>query len=84
MVVSEAENAYGVMKSNKQPTCPSANGSGTIIWYTAVKQADGTYKAQVTRDHKYSTGEYTDPPLLHVQNVMAEWLGSEAMKTTAM
>lgn len=81
VVVSEVENAYGV-KEVKLPTWSSANGQDDIIWYTAVKQADGTYKAQVNlRDHKYSTGEY-NIHLYYVQND-GRMVGVGGTKTTA-
>ena len=41
------------------PTWSSENGQDDIQWYTAERQADGTYRKHVyARDHKNSQGEY--------------------------
>ncbi len=81
VVVSEVENGYGI-KEVKLPTWSSAKGQDDLIWYTAAKQADGTYKAQVNlRDHKYSTGEY-NIHLYYVQND-GRMVGVGGTKTTA-
>ncbi|MCY7217447.1 GBS Bsp-like repeat-containing protein [Streptococcus cristatus] len=81
VVVSEVENGYGI-KEVKLPTWSSAKGQDDLIWYTAAKQADGTYKAQVNlRDHKYSTGEYN----IHLYYVQDDgrMVGIGGTKTTA-
>ena len=81
VVVSEVENGYGI-KEVKLPTWSSAKGQDDLIWYTAAKQADGTYKAQVNlRDHKYSTGEYN----IHLYYVQDDgrMVGVGGTKTTA-
>ena len=81
VVVSEVENGYGI-KEVKLPTWSSAEGQDDLIWYTAAKQADGTYKAQVNlRDHKYSTGEYN----IHLYYVQDDgrMVGVGGTKTTA-
>ena len=81
VVVSEVKNGYGI-KEVKLPTWSSAKGQDDLIWYTAAKQADGTYKAQVNlRDHKYSTGEY-NIHLYYVQND-GRMVGVGGTKTTA-
>ena len=41
------------------PTWSDAEGQDDIIWYKAIRQADGTYKASIrSQDHKNSTGLY--------------------------
>ena len=83
VVVSEVENAYGV-KEVKLPTWSSANGQDDIIWYTAVKQTDGTYKAQVNlRDHKvfYRRIQY---PTSTMFRMMVEWSALEARRQQQM
>ena len=58
VVVSGVSSPYGV-KEVKLPTWSSDKGQDDLIWYTAVKQADGTYRATVKAvNHKKSTGEY--------------------------
>ena len=58
VIVSNVSNPYGV-REVKLPIWSSVNGQDDIIWYTATKQANGTYKTTVkVRDHKYSTGIY--------------------------
>ena len=58
VVVSGVSSPYGV-KEVKLPTWSSDKGGDDLIWYTAVKQADGTYRATVKAvNHKKSTGEY--------------------------
>ena len=58
VIVSGVSSPYGV-REVKVPTWSSVNGQDDIIWYTAARQADGTYKVTVkATDHKRSTGEY--------------------------
>ena len=58
VIVSGVSSPYGV-REVKVPTWSSINGQDDIIWYTATKQANGTYKVTVrASDHKYSTGIY--------------------------
>ncbi len=58
MIVSGVSCPYGV-REVKVPTWSSINGQDDIIWYTATKQANGTYKVTVkASDHKNSTGLY--------------------------
>lgn len=52
----------------KLPTWSSENGQDDIVWYTAAKQPNGTYKITVNANkHKGSTGEY-NIHLYYVQN----------------
>lgn len=47
------------LKQVQVPVWSEKNGQDDIIWYTATKQADGTYKLPVNiKDHKNSTGVY--------------------------
>ncbi|WP_247927305.1 GBS Bsp-like repeat-containing protein [Streptococcus constellatus] len=58
VIVSGISSPYGV-REVKLPTWSSVNGQDDIIWYTAARQSDGTYKVTVkATDHKRSTGEY--------------------------
>ena len=67
VVVSNVAGPYGV-REVKLPTWSSVNGQDDIIWYTAAKRADGTYKITVkASDHKNSTGEY-NVHLYYIQN----------------
>ena len=67
VIVSGVSSPYGV-REVKLPTWSSVNGQDDIIWYTATKQANGTYKVTVkASDHKYSTGLYY-VHLYYVQN----------------
>lgn len=55
------------------PTWTVANGQDDLVWHTATKQSDGTYKYTVkSTEHKYESGEY----LSHV------YMGSSANKPT--
>ena len=67
VVVSNVSSPYGV-REVKLPTWSSVNGQDDIIWYTAAKRADGTYKITVkASDHKNSTGKY-NVHLYYIQN----------------
>ena len=67
VVVSNVSSPYGV-REVKLPTWSSVNGQDDIIWYTAAKRADGTYKITVkASDHKNSIGEY-NIHLYYIQN----------------
>ncbi|WP_049493250.1 GBS Bsp-like repeat-containing protein [Streptococcus constellatus] len=58
VIVSGVSSPYGI-REVKLPTWSSVNGQDDIIWYTAARQSDGTYKVTVkATDHKRSTGEY--------------------------
>ncbi|WP_373109706.1 GBS Bsp-like repeat-containing protein [Streptococcus anginosus] len=67
VVVSNVSSPNGV-REVKLPTWSSVNGQDDIIWYTAAKRADGTYKITVkASDHKNSTGKY-NVHLYYIQN----------------
>ena len=58
VVVSEVSAPHGVQEV-KLPTWSSERGQDDIVWYTATKQANGTYKLTVNAaNHKGSMGEY--------------------------
>ena len=47
------------LKTVYLPTWSEANGQDDVQWYTAERQADGTYRKHVyARDHKNNAGEY--------------------------
>ena len=67
VLVSNVSSPHGV-REVKLPTWSSVNGQDDIIWYTAAKRADGTYKITVkASEHKNSTGEY-NVHLYYIQN----------------
>ncbi|MFR7397384.1 MAG: GH25 family lysozyme, partial [Streptococcus constellatus] len=67
VIVSNVGAPYGV-REVKVPIWSSVNGQDDIIWYTATKQANGTYKVTVkASDHKRSVGEY-NIHLYYIQN----------------
>ncbi|MDX5020464.1 GBS Bsp-like repeat-containing protein, partial [Streptococcus anginosus] len=67
VIVSDVSAPYGV-REVKVPTWSNVNGQDDIIWYTAAKQTDGTYKVTVRAvDHKLSTGLY-HIHLYYIQN----------------
>lgn len=58
VLISDVSSPNGV-REVKVPTWSSENGQDDIKWYTAEKQANGTYKVHVKySDHKNSVGEY--------------------------
>ncbi|MCS4488258.1 SH3 domain-containing protein [Streptococcus sciuri] len=67
VIVSNVSSPNGV-KEVKVPTWSSENGQDDLIWYTAAKQGDGTYKLTVNpSNHKNSLGEY-NIHLYYIQN----------------
>ncbi|WP_247936039.1 GH25 family lysozyme, partial [Streptococcus constellatus] len=67
VIVSNVGAPYGV-REVKVPIWSSVNGQDDIIWYTAARQSDGTYKVTVkASNHKNSVGEY-NIHLYYVQN----------------
>ncbi|MDK7020871.1 GBS Bsp-like repeat-containing protein, partial [Proteus mirabilis] len=53
VIVSEVSNPAGGVKTVSVPIWSSVNGQDDIIWYTAARQADGTYKVTVkASNHK--------------------------------
>ena len=67
VIVSDVSAPYGV-REVKLPTWSNVNGQDDIIWYTATKQTNGTYKVTVRAvDHKFSTGLY-HIHLYYIQN----------------
>lgn len=58
-VVVSNVSASSALKAVKIPVWSEAGGQDDIQWYTATKQADGTYKISVSRaNHKNSVGIY--------------------------
>ncbi|HFU4202627.1 TPA: GBS Bsp-like repeat-containing protein [Streptococcus suis] len=58
VVVTGVASPNGVA-SVQVPVWSETGGQDDIIWYTATKQSNGTYKVTVeSRNHKYSTGTY--------------------------
>ncbi|MCD1276787.1 GBS Bsp-like repeat-containing protein [Streptococcus sinensis] len=58
VIVSKVSAPHGIQEI-KLPTWSTENGQDDIVWYTAAKQANGTYKLTVNAvNHKGSTGEY--------------------------
>ncbi|WP_186821953.1 GBS Bsp-like repeat-containing protein, partial [Streptococcus sp. HMSC067A03] len=68
VIVSEVSNPAGGVKTVSVPVWSSDGGQDDIIWYTAARQSDGTYKVTVkASNHKNSVGEY-NIHLYYVQN----------------
>ena len=58
IVVSDIVSPGG-LKTVSLPTWSEVNGQDDVQWYTADRQADGTYRKHVyARDHKNNAGEY--------------------------
>ena len=67
IVVSDIVSPGG-LKTVYLPTWSEANGQDDVQWYTADRQADGTYRKHVyAREHKNVQGEY-NVHLYYVQN----------------
>ena len=80
IVVSGVVAPEGV-KEVYLPTWSSENGQDDIKWYTAERQADGTYRKRVyARDHKNSQGEYNVH--LYYLNNRNQLQGAGGEKTT--
>ena len=80
IVVSGVVAPEGV-KTVYLPTWSSQNGQDDIQWYTAERQADGTYRKHVyARDHKNSQGEYNVH--LYYLNNRNQLQGAGGEKTT--
>ena len=58
VVVSDVHAPKGVSEV-QVPTWSDVNGQDDLVWYSATKQSDGTYRAKVrSQDHKNSLGMY--------------------------
>lgn len=71
----------GSLKAVKVPVWSTQGGQDDIIWYTATKQADGSYKTRVNvSDHKNNYGEYN----IHLYYEQADGFlkGGGGVKTT--
>ncbi|MDY3824549.1 MAG: GBS Bsp-like repeat-containing protein, partial [Streptococcus sp.] len=52
-------NVPSTISSVKVPVWTNQNGQDDLVWYTANKQASGTYRVTVdTKNHKSETGQY--------------------------
>ena len=57
VIINNIKSASGVQKIQVPVWC--ADGQKDLIWHTATKQSDGSYKATISvADHNYLTGEY--------------------------
>ena len=57
VVIKNIKSASGIQKIQVPVWC--ADGQKDLIWHTATKQSDGSYKATISvADHNYLTGEY--------------------------
>ena len=58
VIVSNVSNSSGI-RAVKLPVWTEENGQDDLRWYTATKQANGTYKVTIDRkDHKNGSGIY--------------------------
>jgi len=72
----------GGLKGVSLPTWSTANGQDDVQWYTAERQADGTYRKRVRlSDHNNVEGEY-NVHLYYVQND-GKLVGAGGIKTNA-
>ncbi|QLB53288.1 CHAP domain-containing protein [Streptococcus sanguinis] len=80
-IVVSGISSPGGLKTVSLPTWSEANGQDDIKWYTAERQADGTYRKRVRlSDHKMVEGEY-NIHLYYVQND-GQLVGVTGTKTT--
>ena len=80
-IVVSGISSPGGLKSVSLPTWSEANGQDDIKWYTAERQADGTYRKRVRiSDHNHVQGEY-NVHLYYVQND-GHLVGVSGTKTT--
>lgn len=71
----------GSLKAVKVPVWSTQGGQDDIIWYTATKQADGSYKKRVNvSDHKNNYGEYNIH--LYYEQADGSLKGVSGVKTT--
>lgn len=71
----------GSLKAVKVPVWSTQGGQDDIIWYTATKQADGSYKTRVNvSDHKNNYGEYNIH--LYYEQADGSLKGVSGVKTT--
>lgn len=79
-VVLEGISATGDVSEVQVPVW-SGSSQDNIYWYTAVKQEDGSYIAQVDiKNHKYDYGEYTVHVYVTTENGVCKFAGQT--KTT--
>ena len=80
-IVVSGISSPGGLKTVSLPTWSEANGQDDIKWYTAERQADGTYRKRVSiSDHNHVQGEY-NVHLYYVQND-GRLVGVSGTKTT--
>lgn len=71
----------GSLKAVKVPVWSTQGGQDDIIWYTATKQADGSYKKRVNvSNHKSNYGEYNIH--LYYEQADGSLKGVSGVKTT--
>ena len=76
VVMDQIESNSGVSLV-QIPVWTEANGQDDIRWYTAEKQADGTYRVTVTMaNHNYETGRYQIAGYLTGNNGLRAGIGS--------
>ena len=80
-IVVSGISSPGGLKTVSLPTWSESNGQDDIKWYTAERQADGTYRKRVRiSDHNHVQGEY-NVHLYYVQND-GRLVGVSGTKTT--
>ncbi|MEG2158200.1 MAG: GBS Bsp-like repeat-containing protein, partial [Bacteroidaceae bacterium] len=58
VVVSDVKSDFGIA-AVKVPVWSLESGGADLIWYTATKQPNGTYRASInTRNHRAAVGKY--------------------------
>ena len=73
--------APGGLASVQVPVWSDVNGQDDLQWYTASKQADGSYKVTVSLDnHKYSFGRYQAHAYLKLANGQMAGVGTTSVQ----
>lgn len=82
VLVSNIVSKNGV-KTVQVPVWSTVNGQNDIIWYTATKQKDGTYKVTVDiSKHKYENGEYNAHVYITPNSGVRQYSSSNKVKIT--
>ncbi|HFU4024921.1 TPA: GBS Bsp-like repeat-containing protein [Streptococcus suis] len=80
VVVSDLASPNGI-SSVQVPVWSEVNAQDDIVWYTATKQSNGTYKVTVeSRNHKYSEGNYQVH--LYIKDGTGQTVGVTSTTTT--
>lgn len=83
VVISGISNPFGT-RSVKVPTWTSANGQDDIVWYTAQRQANGSYVATVSvSNHSYQGGQYISHVYLETSRGDLFYVGAQSQSLSS-